>query len=176
MLKFVAIVIFASLIASCSVPNWYKPHGYVLFRQMPKGGTPGFNLGWIHGCQSGMASEFAGAINRHMYQWSKDPDIASSNPDIPKIKERYKEELKDINWDDRAEIKKNFSDYNTIFWSAHAFCRHSTLKSLHMAGINPAIPGQARYDPKVHGIGGVWKIDGRGDTRIGGTPHENSLW
>jgi hypothetical protein len=172
--KNIILIIFIITLGSCSVPNWYKPHGYLTFRQMPKGGTPGFNLGWIHGCQSGMGSDFGMALGMTFYTWSKDPDIASSNPDIPKIKARYKKELKDINWNDEAEVKQNFSDYNTIFWSAVSFCKHSLLGSLQMSGVNPALPGDARYDPSSHSIGNVWKINGRGDTRIGSG--DNSMW
>jgi hypothetical protein len=160
------------LITSCSVPNWYKPQGYILFRQMPEGGSPGFNLGWIHGCESGLGSQFGGAIKMTFYTWSKDPDIASSNPDIPKIRKRYKKELKDINWDDIAEVKKNFSDYNTIFWGAHSFCRHSTLQIEQAAGYEPPLPGDERYDPGAHNLGTIWKLNGKGDTRIG----SKGLW
>ena len=80
---------------------------------------------------------------------------------------RYKEELKDINWDDIEEVKKNFSDYNTIFWRSHIFCRHSILGTLQSADMEPPLPSQQRYNPAAHHIGSVWKIDGKGDTRIG---------
>lgn len=164
------VILFLLLVTSCSTPNWYKPQGYMLFKQMPEGGSPGFNLGWIHGCQSGLGSQFGGAVGMSFYTWSKDPDIASSNPNIPKIKERYKKELKDINWDDIAEVKKNFSDYNTIFWGAHSFCRHSRLGMLQTAGMTPNLPGDERYDPGAHSVGSVWEMDKRGDTRM------KSLW
>jgi hypothetical protein len=162
-------ILLLLLIASCSNPNWWKPQGH-LFNHMPKGGSPGFNLGWIHGCQSGMGSQFGGAFGMTFYTWSKDPDIASSNPDIPKIKARYKKELKDINWDDINEVKKNFSDYNTIFWGAHSFCRHSRLGILQTAGMNPTLPGDDRYDPGAHNVGSIWNMDARGDVRM------KSLW
>lgn len=154
------------LITNCSTPNWYKPLGHQMFSQMPKG-SPGFELGWIHGCQSGLGSQFGGAMYMTFYTWSKDPDIASSNPDIPKIRARYKKELKNINWDDANEVKKNFSDYNTIFWTAHSFCRHSALQTNYNAGFEPPLPGDARYDPAARGIGDIWKIDGPRDTRLG---------
>ena len=101
------------------------------------------------------------------YSWSKDADIVSSNPDIAKIKTRYKKELKDVNWNDPADVKKNFSDYDTIFWGAHAFCRHSALGILQTAGMDPPLPGQERYNPMSHSLGNIWKMNGRGDTRIG---------
>jgi hypothetical protein len=154
-------------LTNCSVPNWYKPQGYILFRQLPKGGTPGFNLGWIHGCESGLGSQFGGAFFLTWYTWKKDPDISSSNPDILTIKSRYKKELKKINWDNPAEVKKNFSDYNSIFWAAHIFCRHAVLGNLQSAGMEPALPGNERYDPAAHSLGNIWKIDGKGDTRYG---------
>ena len=163
---------FLLILAACSVPNWYKPSGHRLFKQLPKGGTPGFELGWIHGCQSGIGSQFGGALMMNFYTWSKDPDIASSNPDIDVIRARYKKEFKDINWDDLKEVSKNFRDYNTIFWSSHIFCRHSILVTMRSAGMTPPLPGETRYDPGVHSLGSVWKINGYGDTRF----HTGGNW
>lgn len=142
--------------------------GY-LFSNMPKGGSPGFNLGWVHGCQSGLGSQFANGFYMNFYTWSRDPDITSSDPDFNRIRNRYKTELKDIHWDNVDEVKKNFSDYNTIFWAAHAYCRHSVLGMLQTAGMDPTLPGQTRYDPAAHNLGSVWKLTGKGDVRIGST-------
>lgn len=153
---------------SC-VKNWYKPMGYTLFKQRPEGGTPGFNLGWDHGCESGLGSQFAGAFYMSFYTWVRDPDITSSNPDVQKIRARYKKELKDVNWNNPAEVKKNFSDYNTIFWGAHSWCRHAALGILQTAGMNPTLPGATRFNPGDHNLGSVWKLNGKGDTRIGST-------
>jgi hypothetical protein len=161
-------IIIILFLSSCSFPaNWWKPDGYVLFRQMPKGGSPGYNLGWIHGCQSGLGSQFATAIYHTFYTWSRDPDITSVNPDIAKIKARYKKELKGVNWDNPAEVRKNFSDYNTIFWGAHAFCRHSALGILQAAAMTPKLPGEDRHTWDEHSLGNVYKINGKGDTRYG---------
>lgn len=162
------LILFLLLnLASCSVANWYKPSGYKVFRQMPKGGSPGFELGWIHGCQSGLGSQFGGALMMNFYTWSKDPDIASSNPNINVIRARYKKELKGVNWDDLKDVKKNFRDYNTIFWSSHIFCRHTILGTMQSAGMEPSLPGDVRYKPGGHSVGNIWKIDGKGDTRFG---------
>ncbi len=152
------------------VPNWWKPYGYQVFKQMPKNGSPGYTLGWIHGCQSGLGSQFGGAIYMTFYTWSRDPDIASVNPDIPKIRARYKKELRAVNWDNPADVKKNFSDYNTIFWGAHSFCRHSTLGILQTAAMAPKLPGEDRHTWDEHSLGNIWKINGKGDTRyaVGG--------
>lgn len=159
-------------IVSC-VPNWYKPMGYKVFSQMPKGGSPGYNLGWIHGCQSGLGSQFGGAIYMSFYTWSRDPDITSSKPNIPLIKDRYKKELKDVNWNDPADIKRNFADYNMVFWDAHYFCRQTVLGTLQAAEMRPPLPGQDRwlgddaFSSKygADNIGSVWRINGKGDTR-----------
>ncbi len=162
-------------LSSCSVANWYKPMGYRLFRTMPEGGTPGFELGWIHGCESGLGTQFGGGIYQSFYTWKRDPDITSSNPDIAKIRTRYKKELKKVNWDNLADVKKNFSDYNSIFWGAHYYCRQSVLGSMQASGANPTLPGEARLDPSssnFQSVGSVWKLNGRGDTRIGST----GLW
>lgn len=146
--------------------------GYTLFKKMPKGGTPGFELGWIHGCESGLGSQFGGAVYMSFYTWKRDPDIASVNPDIPKIRARYRKELAKVNWNDPVEVKKNFSDYNTIFWGAHSFCHGAVLGILQTANMNPSLPGAERYDPMAHSLGNVWKLNGRGDTRIG----SSGLW
>jgi hypothetical protein len=164
------IIVSLLLISSC-YKNAFKPMGY-LFSNMPKGGTPGFELGWIHGCQSGLGSQFANGFYMNFYTWSRDPDIASSEPNYERIKNRYKKELKNINWNNEAEVKKNFSDYNTIFWSAHSYCRHSVVGLLQSAGMTPKLPGQERYVPGEDNLSSVWKLTGKGDTRIGNT----GLW
>lgn len=134
---------------------------------MPKNGSPGFKLGWIHGCQSGLGTQFGNAMFQTFYSWSRDPDITSVNPDIAKIRARYRKELIGINWNDREDIKRNFSDYNRIFWGAHVFCRHSVLGILQTADMAPPLPGQERYDPAKNSISNVWKLNGKGDTRLG---------
>ena len=146
--------------------NWYKPMGKV-FKDVPKGGTPGFRLGWIHGCESGLGTQFGGAIYQSFYTWSRDPDIASSKPDIEKIRKRYKKELKGVNWNNPAEVKKNFSDYNIIFWGGHAYCRQMVVGILIASDMKPPLPDEERYDPMAHSLGSIWKMTGRGDTRIG---------
>ncbi len=160
-------------VASCSTPNWYKPFGQLVFSQMPKGGSPGYNLGWIHGCQSGLATQFAGAIGMTFYSWSRDVDITSSNPNIAAVKERYgNKELKDVNWNDSADIKRNFSDYNLVFWDAYGFCKQTALGTLRATVGNPPLAGETRYDPSKSNIGDIWKIGGAYDSRIGST----GLW
>ena len=94
---------------------------------MPKGGSPGFQLGWIHGCESGLGSQYGGGLFMYFYTWSRDPDITSVNPDINKIRRRYKKELAGVDWNNRDNINKNFGDYNAIFWNAHGFCHSSIL-------------------------------------------------
>lgn len=165
-MKKILTIFLVLFLSNCSTPNWYKPYGYLLFRQMPKGGTPGFRLGWVHGCESGLGTQFAGAVYMSFYTWKRDPDIASIDPNIPKIRARYKKELRDVNWNNAAEVKKNFSDYNTIFWGAHAFCRHSALGVLHTADMEPPLPGDERYKMGAHSIGNVFKITKR-DVRLG---------
>lgn len=151
--------------------------GYVVFRQMPKDGTPGFRLGWKHGCESGLGSHFGGAIYMTFYSWSKDPDIASVQPNVDRVRLKYPEELKGINWNDPEEVKDNFAHYREIFWKAHIFCRHSVLGILQTAGMDPPLAGsEARYDPAKHHLGSIWKIDGKGDTRYGASTGGGGLW
>lgn len=170
------IIPFLIIILSCSTPNWYKPMGYMIFSMMPKGGSPGFNLGWMHGCESGLGSQFGGAFYMTFYTWKRDPDITSSKPDINKIKQRYKKELKDINWNNDQEVKKNFADYNMVFWDAHYFCRQTVLGTLQTAGMNPALPGGVRYDPAAHSIGSIYKINAKGDARLGSPAATGGYW
>lgn len=108
----------------------------------------------------------------YFYTWSRDPDIISVNPDINKIRLRYKKELAAVNWNNRDEIKKNFSDYNSIFWNAHSFCHASILGILQMAEMRPSLPGGERYDPGYESIGKVWSLHGKGDVRLG----KGSFW
>jgi hypothetical protein len=173
MCKKILIIFLIYFISNCSTPNWYKPMGYALFSQMPKGGTPGFKLGWIHGCESGLGSQFAGAFYMTFYTWRRDVDIASVDPNISKIRARYKKELRAVNWDNPVEVSKNLSDYNTIFWGAHAFCRHSALGVLETADMVPSLPGGERYNMMAHSVGNVFKITAKGDTRWGS---RGSMW
>ena len=168
-------IILITAITACT-PHWYKPMGYRAFSRMPKGGSPGFRLGWLHGCESGLGTQFGGAIYQSFYSWHRDIDITSSNPDVNKIRVRYRSELKGIDWNNQKEVNSNFSDYNTIFWGAHYFCRQFVLGTVQSAALTAPLPGETRYDPGVHSIGNVWKINGRGDTRIGATNASNSLW
>ena len=138
-----------------------------IFKNIPKEGSPGFRLGWIHGCESGLGTQFGGAIYQSFYTWKRDPDIASSNPDYNKIRKRYKKELKDINWNNVAEIKKNLNDYNTVFWMGHYFCRQTILGTLQTADMAPPVADEERYDPMAHSLGNIFKMTGKGDTRIG---------
>ncbi len=138
-----------------------------MFRNIPKDGSPGLQLGWQHGCESGLGSQFGGNFYMSAYTWHRDVDITSSNPNIEAIRKRYKREFKSINWNDSAEVKKNLSDYNTIFWTAHAFCRHSVLGILQTADMEPNLPGDDRYLPQKHYLGNIYMIHGKGDVRIG---------
>ena len=164
------LITFCILISlsSCS-QYWYKPYGKI-FNKMPQGGTPGFELGWMHGCESGLASQFGGAVYMSFYSWKKDVDIVKTNKtpqDLERIRTRYKDEkLANIDWNNQAEVQKNFSDYSAIFWTAHIFCRHGVLGELQMAGMDPSLPGQERYDPAKHSLGNIYKIDGKGDARL----------
>ena len=168
-LKFLYLIL---ILTSCAANrHWYKPNGY-LFDMMPKGGSPGFNLGWIHGCQSGLGTQFAGAIGMTFYTWSRDIDIVSTKPNIKAVQERYKKDLKDVNWNDPADIKRNFSDYNLIFFDAYGFCKQTALGTLRASVGAPPVPGDVRYDPSEANVGNIWKIDGSFDSRIGST----GLW
>jgi hypothetical protein len=161
------VILLIFILTSCS-RFWYKPYGRI-FNYMPEGGSPGFELGWAHGCESGLATQFGGAVYLSFYQWRKDPDIAKSRKspeDIARIRERYKDEkIANINWNNPVEVNQNFKDYNTIFWSSHIFCRHSALGTLEMSGMTPPLVGQQRYDPAAHSLGNIYKIDGKGDAR-----------
>jgi len=160
------------IIASCNVPHWYKPYGYMTFKHLPKNGSPGFTLGWIHGCESGLGTQFGGAIYQTFYTWHRDVDITSSNPNVARVRARYSRELRGVNWNDPNDIKSNFSDYNKVFWKSHIFCRHSVLGILQTAGYTPNNPGESRFDFEKHGVGGVFSISGAGDSRIG----KSSSW
>lgn len=172
MLKKVLLTLLLINISACG-PYWYKPYGKV-FTQLPKGGTPGFNLGWTHGCQSGMGTQFGGAIYMTFYTWSRDPDIIKTYKtpeDIDRIRKRYPKELGKVDWNNPLEVNKNFSDYNNIFWAAHSFCHGYVLGQLQNANMSPPIPSQERINFNNMSIGNVYKIDGRGDGRWG-----NGYW
>jgi hypothetical protein len=162
------LLIFLILFLSSCGRYWYKPYGR-LFKNAPTDGSPGLELGWIHGCESGLGTQFGGAVYQTFYTWKKDPDIVKSSKtaeDVRRIRERYKDErIAKINWDDADEVRKNFSDYNSIFWSSHIFCRHAVLGQLQMSGMEPPLVDRERYDPSAHSLGNIYKIDGKGDSR-----------
>ncbi len=175
MLKKILLILLILSLSSCG-RYWYKPYGRI-FKQAPKDGTPGLELGWLHGCESGFSTQFGAAIYMSFYSWKRDPDIIRANPtpeDIARIRERYaNERIAKIDWNNPIEVKKNFNDYNTIFWGAHIFCRHIVVGQLQMSGMEPTVPGGqsttipgSRYDPGAHSLGNILKIDGKGDSRL----------
>jgi hypothetical protein len=163
--KIILCFLFSLILTSCS-KYWYKPMGWV-FNHVPKEGSPGFKLGWLHGCESGLGTQFGGAIYQSFYTWKRDPDIASANPDYNVIRKRYKKELRGVNWRDIKDIKKNLSDYNTIFWGGHYFCRQVIIGTLQTADMAPPVADEERYNPMAHSLGNIFKMTGKGDTRIG---------
>lgn len=170
------VLLLVTFLSSCSTPNWYKPRGYLLFSMMPKGGSPGYSLGWIHGCQSGAGTQFGGSFFLSSYKWSKDPDITSVRGDREVIRKRYPKRLKDINWNDEVDIKRNFSDYRLVFWDAHFLCRQVVLGTLQMGGMTPNLPGEARYNPADHHIGNIYSITSKGDPRLGSPAGTGGHW
>lgn len=161
--KVILIAIFLTL-SSCG-PYWYKPMGRI-FKQAPKDGTPGYRLGWMHGCESGLATNFGGVFFMTFYKWKKDPDFAFTNIDKVKLQQRYKTELP-INWDNDYEVEKNIADYNAIFWRAHQYCRHRVLGSLKLAGFDPSLPGGGeRVTLGNHSISDIYSFDNFGDSRF----------
>jgi hypothetical protein len=156
------IIIFLLTLSACG-PYWYKPYGRI-FKDMPQGGTPGFQLGWKHGCESGMATQFGGAFYQSFYTWKKDPDIMSSNPNITAIKERYQQGLP-INWNNPAEVGKNFSDYKKVHPAAYAYCKHTVLGMLQSANLDPSLAGGDRWDPSTSNLENIYLIDVKGDMR-----------
>lgn len=168
MIKNITILLAILLFTSSCTSYWYKPMGARVFKYKPKEGTPGFKLGWEHGCESGLATQFGNSFYMDFYQWKKDPQISMANPspnDVDMIRRRYGKEL-NINWNNPEEVRKNFSDYKNVFWVSHAFCRHTALGSQQAAGANPGLPGEGYlYDPGKWSVGNVWKMDAKGDTR-----------
>ena len=165
-MKIVNKIIIITLFLFCSSCSkfWYKPYGKV-FNLGPKKGSPGFKLGWEHGCISGLGSQFGGAVMMTFYTWTKDVQIAKrvqTPQDIEDIKNRYPQELKDINWNNPQEVTKNFNDYKTVFWNAHGYCHGMILGALQNATMNPTIPGQTRYVPGSDNLNSIYRIDGRG--------------
>jgi hypothetical protein len=161
-IKIFASLLWLSFLSGCG-PYWYKPDGKI-FTTMPQGGTPGFELGWKHGCESGLSTQFGGAFFQSFYTFKKDPDIMSVNPDLEKIRRRYIKELP-INWNDPEEVKKNLSDYKRIHPAAYAYCKHTILGTMQSSAMEPPLPGDTRWDPAKADIGNVYRIDARGDTR-----------
>jgi len=165
MKKIQKIFIIASflLISDCS-KYWYKPYGKV-FNLGPKKGTPGFKLGWEHGCISGLGSQFSGAIMMTFYTWTKDVQIAKAvqtPQDIDDIRNRYPKELDGVNWNNPEEVQKNFNDYKFVFWGAHTYCHQMIFGNLQNANMAAPIPGQARFVPGADNLNSIYKIDGRG--------------
>jgi hypothetical protein len=161
------ITVFALFLLSSCGPYWYKPMGKI-FKQAPKApeeASYGFRLGWIHGCESGLATNFGGTFFMTFYDWKRDPDLLAENLDRNKLSKRYEKELP-INWNNDREVEKNVYDYNNIFWTAHKYCRHYVLGSLRMAEMNPGLPSSGeRFTLGNHNITDIYRLDGFGDTR-----------
>jgi hypothetical protein len=170
MLKISKLILILFLLVSCN-RYWYKPYGKI-FNHKPEG-SPGLELGWIHGCESGLGTQFGGAIMMTFYSWKKDETIAAytgefidlNDPKIKEVRKKYGKDL-DIDWNNSNEIKKNFNEYNMIFWRAHIFCRHSILGTLSNSNMTPPLPSESRYNIGSHSPMNVWKIDSENNFRL----------
>ena len=163
-IKTILIILFLLLSTTSCGYYWYKPYGQ-LFSTMPKGGSPGFILGWRHGCESGMATNFGTGIYTSIYRWRKDPLFMVSNPDIGAIHKKYAKELRGVNWNDPNDVNNNIKDYKTFFIPAYNYCRHTLLGTEQMAGMTPTLAGQNRFNLDGVGFQNVFKMDGAGDAR-----------
>ncbi len=169
MKKIIILLITSFLITSCG-PYWYKPYGKI-FTHAPKDGTPGYRMGWMHGCESGLATQFGSAIMMTFYKWKKDPDLSIAKPDLNLIRKKYEDKW-DINWDDPKEIQNNIRHYKKIFWLGHIFCRHSvvgtyqTAKDSQGKSFDPPLAGEQRYKPQAHSLGNVYSFHGRGNMNL----------
>ena len=168
-LKSVALILILTLFSSCGA-YWYKPMGKI-FNQAPKApeeASYGFRLGWMHGCESGLATNFGGVFFMTFYRWSRDADLLAQPLNKSKLSRRYKKEMP-IDWNNDLEVNKNVSDYNTIFWRGHLYCRHYALGSLRMVGFDPTLPGGKgkgdRFMLGNHSVTDLYRLDGFGDTR-----------
>ena len=159
------LIISILLLSGCGGNSKYllKPHGYTFLTQAPQEGTPGFRLGWYHGCESGFGSQFGGEFFMAFYTWQRDQDLIIKNPDIAKIKAKYEKELP-IDWNNPEEIKKNLSDYKKVFWHAHSFCRHTALGT-HQASASPGnnvyeppLPGEQHFKPGGHNLSNIYSF------------------
>jgi len=165
-LKKIAILFALFFLTSCG-PYWYKPMGKI-FKQAPKApdqASYGFRLGWIHGCESGLATNFGGTFFMSFYKWKRDPDLIASNPDRYKLSRKYEDELP-LDWNNDREVEKNIYDYNNIFWTAHKYCRHYALGSLRMVDMEPDLPSAERFRLGSHNMTDMYRLDGFGDTRF----------
>lgn len=171
LIKLLSILSFFT-VSSCG-PYWYKPQGRV-FKQAPKDGTPGFRQGWMQGCESGLATQFAGSFMMTFYKWTKDPLLSIANPDLNLVRKKYGKKW-DINWDNPTEIKDNIRHYKKIFWISHFYCRHFALgtfqnaKDAHGNSMDPPLAGEQRYKPGGHSLGNIYSFHGRGHSNL-------SLW
>ena len=57
--KAIIYTLLIVVLASCN-KYWYKPYSKI-FNHKPEG-SPGFELGWMHGCESGLGTQFGGAF------------------------------------------------------------------------------------------------------------------
>ena len=125
----------------------------------------------MHGCESGMATQFSSAIMMAFYEWKKDADISVSKPDLDLVRRKYEDKW-DINWNDPEEIKTNVRHYQRIFWIAHLFCRHAILGTYqisagaHGGSMDPPLAGEARYNPGAHSLGNIYSFHGRGTGQL----------
>jgi hypothetical protein len=166
----IKLALLLLLLTSCS-RYWYKPYGKI-FNHKPSG-SPGLELGWVHGCESGLGTQFGGAIMMTFYSWNKDETIAAysgeninpNSPEIIEVRNKYGKDL-DIDWNNPQEIAKNFNEYNMIFWRSHIFCRHSILQTLNSSEMTPPLPSEQRYEMDKHSPMDVWKFDRGNNFRI----------
>lgn len=126
LIRIILLILTLTTLGSCK-SYYFKPMGRI-FDKIPQDGSPAFNLGWRHGCESGLATGFGGTIYKHFYKWKKDENMLD-NP-----------------------------EYNRVFWRAHIVCRHMVLGTLKLADMAPRLPGEQATSLGEHNIGSVYNL------------------
>jgi hypothetical protein len=118
MLKTLLITLLITLTSACNLTkdNLFAPNKK-LFKMLPEGPAD-YQLGWLDGCETGMATGFATDYYRYFYKFKKDIDM----------------------------IKSGNKRYLRAWPAAMIYCRHYALGTLREATMQPLLPGTG-YPP-----------------------------
>jgi hypothetical protein len=113
--KIALITIIIITLSSCTLTkeNIFAPNKRV-FKAMPQDAHPDFKMGWMHGCETGLATGFTNDFYKMFYGFNKNVEM----------------------------VRSENAQYSRGWYTAMRYCRHFGVGTLKEAGMAPSLPGK----------------------------------